>query len=392
MKSTYRIALTVLLAFQCTRLPGEAEWDYSLPDTVRLTQRVNLSRRENGRYIGLTHSELQGHLSRDSAADAIYAGRVLLFEHTLRDMVSAAREIDASYPLELLVDPRAGVLAGLAFPAIQQVPELPARVPEIGALWDGQAVFFVNPTDERLFTPVNALIEYEYVGTELVGGVLYHVITANAATRFNRAASEEPLPGDPDLLRVVGMHTLGIRVPAQTGGSLLIRDQLDEQYQYTDGTVIRLTGHQLVFIDGIQATPQPVVDELAQEMGPQNIAVDQTNEGLRLTVRDIHFLPDQAVILPEERGRLDDLVVALRRFPAETRFLVVGHTARVGTELSQQELSVARARTIAAELAARGIERGRLMIEGRGGAEPVADNDTEDGRHRNRRVEIYVLQ
>lgn len=395
MRKLLPLALLVLVSAVAT---GQTRWDYELPQTIRLTQRVNVSRRENGRYIGLTHSEVRGNLSlRTESSDTSntgndrYTGRVLLFEQTRRDMVSSWREIDVSYPLQMLVDPAMGVLASLPLPVIQQMPSLPQVIPEPGGTWEAPGLFFVNPTEPTLYTPVEAVVEYTYVGTEVQGGTLYHTISATAATRFDRAASEDPLPGDRELMRVVGRHSLGIRIPAEGTGSILIRDQLDEEYRYADGSVIRHTGHVLVFIDGVTATPQPAVDRLVEDLEPQNIGVEQTDEGIRLTVRDIHFLPDQAIILPEERPRLDELAAALGSIPADRRFLVVGHTARVGTEASQQELSVARAQTIAAELADRGIDRGRLLIEGRGGTEPIGDNATEEGREMNRRVEVYVL-
>lgn len=395
MRKLLPLALLVLVTAVAA---GQTRWDYELPQTIRLTQRVNVSRRENGRYIGLTHSEVRGNLSlrteRGDTSDAgndRYTGRVLVFEQTRRDMVSSWREIDVSYPLQLLVDPAMGVLASLPLPVIQQMPSLPQVIPEPGDTWEAPGLFFVNPTEPTLYTPVEAVVEYTYVGTEVHGGTLHHTISATAATRFDRAASEDPLPGDRELMRVAGLHSLGIRIPAEGTGSILIRDQLDEEYRYADGSVIRHTGHVLVFIDGVTATPQPSVDRLVEDLEPQNIGVEQTDEGIRLTVRDIHFLPDQAIILPEERPRLDELAAALGSIPADRRFLVVGHTARVGTEASQQELSLARAQTIAAELADQGIDRSRLLVEGRGGTEPIGDNATEEGREMNRRVEVYVL-
>jgi len=105
----------------------------------------------------------------------------------------------------------------------------------------------------------------------------------------------------------------------------------------------------------------------------------------------IHFVPDQAVVLPGEEGKLDAVARVLQRLEDRT-FLVVGHTADVGSAESQIELSIARAKTIAEKLARRGIPEGRFIFEGRGGTEPVASNSTEEGRARNRRVQIFILE
>ncbi len=76
----------------------------------------------------------------------------------------------------------------------------------------------------------------------------------------------------------------------------------------------------------------------------------------------------------------------------ERSFLVVGHTAKIGTEESQLSLSVERAKTIVDYLTGQGIEAERFIYEGRGGTKPVAANDTEENRAKNRRVEIIILE
>jgi outer membrane protein OmpA-like peptidoglycan-associated protein len=120
------------------------------------------------------------------------------------------------------------------------------------------------------------------------------------------------------------------------------------------------------------------------------IAVERRDEGLVLNLPNIHFVPDQARVLPEERDRLDRLAELLKLAPDST-FLVKGHTADVGTKKSQYELSVERARTIIAEMGRRGIPEKNFLYRGMGGDEPVASNETEAGRARNRRVEIIIL-
>ena len=122
-----------------------------------------------------------------------------------------------------------------------------------------------------------------------------------------------------------------------------------------------------------------------------DIEVTETDQGVSLTLRALHFVPDQAVILPEDRPLLDVLADALGRIPDRT-FLVRGHTADVGTAESQFLLSEERARVVAAELAERGIPADRFVFQGLGGTEPVGDNTTEEGRRMNRRVEIIILE
>ncbi len=120
------------------------------------------------------------------------------------------------------------------------------------------------------------------------------------------------------------------------------------------------------------------------------IEVERTTEGIKLNLPRIHFVPDQATILPREKNRLDKLADMLKKVP-DASFMVKGHTADVGTKQSQYDLSIERARTIIEEMVARGLEPSRFVYQGLGGDQPVAPNDTEEGRARNRRVEVIIL-
>ncbi len=113
-------------------------------------------------------------------------------------------------------------------------------------------------------------------------------------------------------------------------------------------------------------------------------------KGLKLTIYDVRFVADTARILPQELGRIDAIAAALRLAGPSARFLVEGHTASVGKPAGELELSILRARTIAGELAKRGIPADRITSNGYGGTRPVADNGTEEGRALNRRVEITI--
>ena len=122
-----------------------------------------------------------------------------------------------------------------------------------------------------------------------------------------------------------------------------------------------------------------------------NMVVEKTPAGLRLSVRDIRFKPDSSEILPTESGRLDEIAEVLKLAP-QSQFLVEGHTAAVGRAEGEQKLSVERAHKIAEELAKRGVNSAAFICRGWGGTKPVADNNTDEGRAQNRRVEITILE
>ena len=105
---------------------------------------------------------------------------------------------------------------------------------------------------------------------------------------------------------------------------------------------------------------------------------------------DAFFDFDKAVLKPEGKAKLDDLVGKIQGINLEV-IIAVGHTDSVGTDAYNQRLSVRRAEAVKAYLVSKGIERNRVYTEGKGEKQPVADNRTSEGRAKNRRVEIEVV-
>ena len=105
---------------------------------------------------------------------------------------------------------------------------------------------------------------------------------------------------------------------------------------------------------------------------------------------DAFFDFDKAVLKPEGRAKLDDLVGKIQGINLEV-IIAVGHTDAVGNDSYNQSLSVRRAESVKAYLVTKGIEKNRVYTEGKGEKQPVADNKTAEGRAKNRRVEIEVV-
>jgi OOP family OmpA-OmpF porin len=105
---------------------------------------------------------------------------------------------------------------------------------------------------------------------------------------------------------------------------------------------------------------------------------------------DAFFDFDKAVLKPEGKAKLDDLVGKVKGISLEV-IIAVGHTDSVGKDVYNQKLSVGRSEAVKAYLVSKGIEKNRVYTEGKGEKQPVADNKTAEGRAKNRRVEIEVV-
>ncbi|MGV3710296.1 MAG: OmpA family protein [Gemmatimonas sp.] len=144
------------------------------------------------------------------------------------------------------------------------------------------------------------------------------------------------------------------------------------------GTVGAIIGHQM--------------DQQAKEL-KQNIPgaiVERVGEGIQVTFSSgLLFEFDSDRVLGESAKNLKTLAKSLDKYPGSD-LLVVGHTDSLGTSTYNQDLSLRRARATAAYLTSQGVLLERIKSDGKGETEPVADNQTEAGQSRNRRVEVAI--
>jgi OOP family OmpA-OmpF porin len=116
-------------------------------------------------------------------------------------------------------------------------------------------------------------------------------------------------------------------------------------------------------------------------------------EATRIRVDEkIHFEFDRAEIRPDSDGLLREIAQVIIDNPQITRIRVEGHTDRQGRASYNQTLSRRRADAVVARLVENGVARERLTPEGFGFSRPIADNETEEGRAQNRRVEFNIVE
>ena len=130
---------------------------------------------------------------------------------------------------------------------------------------------------------------------------------------------------------------------------------------------------------------------MEQATAGTGVSVSQTADNqLKLDIpSDVSFDVSRADIRSNFRPVLDKFADTLKGNPA-TQVRVIGHTDSTGSDAVNNPLSVNRAESVRAYLGDHGVTPSRIAIDGRGEREPIADNSTEAGRAKNRRVEILV--
>lgn len=105
----------------------------------------------------------------------------------------------------------------------------------------------------------------------------------------------------------------------------------------------------------------------------------------------IHFAFNKATILPDSFGLLEEVASALKDHP-KIKVRIEGHTDSKGSDTYNLKLSDARAKSVRDFLIQRGVSPDRMIAIGYGESRPIADNETEEGRQMNRRVEFFIIE
>lgn len=175
----------------------------------------------------------------------------------------------------------------------------------------------------------------------------------------------------------MGLSVLPISSAAQTQAEV---QYIPDQELTSDRLITALKGGR-----GIHIVPDSYCQESPQS--PDTSVLTGVSDFVAIHV---HFASNSAVLAPDASRSLNKLGEALKSNQLQVyRFQIAGHTDSQGNEAYNCQLSQRRAQSVVRYLGTRfGIQLDRLLATGYGEAQPIADNETSDGRRKNRRVQI----
>ncbi len=202
-----------------------------------------------------------------------------------------------------------------------------------------------------------------------------------------------------DQLRVTGS-------PSPTDQQVVsLASILAEAPSLTSATFLLIGGNLSVTGDAATAVNAGVVELAAEGLtavagsasigvaGPPSVALDELRAGLAALAPEfaqtVVFASGRSELNEPARAVLDKIVALLQQYPAPV-VTIVGHTDNRGGRSANQRLSEARSAVVLDYLVSRGIDPARLRSAGSGETFPIADNATDEGRHRNRRVDLVA--
>lgn len=421
-KISFLLAFTLIILASPRNFAQEISFGYMEAQSWYMVERSNWSTYKNGSYIGLTHRETRSQLrtGEQTPAGIVFSGFFYRLQRTTRDQLQTALPIDRDYAAKFTLSPKGSMrfTEDHGYPEYRDFPLLPEEPVKLGDRWIGTGVRCIDPRNTGQVTELPIVVEYRFEGESVFQGERVWKIAAKFATRYPTTIPISRL--DRDLKNATGTHDVQILVSLETGALRAITDRLDETFTFMDNSTLRYRGSTAIYTsgtavrEGLAATLEQAASDLTsgnetrlpkKEQGGTTRRADgelkqspepgwvteETDRGVRISIRNLQFSADSANLLDSEQPRLDAVAKALLALPGG-QFLVEGHTAATGKPIGEMELSIQRAKKVIEELCRRGLSAEQFIYRGFGGTVPLGDNATASGMALNRRVEITVME
>jgi outer membrane protein OmpA-like peptidoglycan-associated protein len=278
-------------------------------------------------------------------------------------------------------------------PVMRDFPLFPDRDLEPGDTWQarGEEVHDLSRNYDVLEVRFPIDVHYTYLGrVEYNGGSYDHFEMVYDI--FHNNAPEYAM-GLFYPARIRGRSERTMLWDGERGLPYQISEDFTIAFDMADGQEVVYSGTRSAVYtphDDLTEEEAQKVDEALSELDDTDVALE--DEGIKITLHNIHFDPDSPELRDEEKIRLREIAKVLNYY-GDRDMLVTGHAADVGDWDTGVALSEERAANTAAFLRELLENPDRLiMTKGMGAAEPVDTNSTEAGRVRNRRVEITILE
>lgn len=278
-------------------------------------------------------------------------------------------------------------------PMVRNVPVFPERDLKPGETWTATGLevhdFRDNYGIEKPYRiPFTA--NYTFLGERQWKGTAYPAFSVS----YRIFLEPNAVPGKIYPRRIQGASDQIVYWDTDHGQAAAYEEHFRSIFDLSDGQTWEYRGRAEAEV--IEAPPMDK-EEMAKEIAESvsnipDASVRVSDEGIVISLENIQFAPDSAVLRTSEFSKLDTIAGILMKYP-DRDILVGGHTALAGTASGRLQLSQERAAAVADYLINKKVRTPeRVVVRGYGAEQPVADNRTQEGMQKNRRVEIIILE
>ncbi len=279
-------------------------------------------------------------------------------------------------------------------PSLRSIPTFPTNDLKPGDSWKASG----EEIHEGIFVKENILlfninVNYIYLGDENIDNRICSKISIDYHV-FHYPKK------DPDIFSFTGYSHSIYYWDITNNFPLFYNENYAFMITLHNGETVFYTGTSEGKADSVSNIPDPqkaaIIDEISNKVihpfSSKNpgISIKETVDGIIVSLGNILFDVNDDAIKKEFEKKLDNLAEVMRKYP-QMDILVSGYTDSTGTESYNQLLSENRAKSVSDYLLKKGIDPSRISYIGNGSSDPVAENSTDEGRMKNRRVEIKLL-
>ncbi|MDR2479319.1 MAG: OmpA family protein [Treponema sp.] len=280
-------------------------------------------------------------------------------------------------------------------PVVRDVPVFPGKDLKPGEKWSAEGHEMHDFRDnfgiqEPYRIPFTA--NYVFLGNREYKGKTYPAFSVS----YRIQTEPRAVPGRLWPKRITGASDQTVYWDAALGQAAAYQEEFRMVFELSSGRTVEYRGKaEAEIVESVRMDKDKIAEEITADISRlaiPDVTVRVVDEGITISLDDIQFRADTAIMLPGEREKLDKIVDILLRYQ-ERDILVSGHTALAGTAAGRQKLSLQRASVVAEYLIAKKVRTpDRVVVRGYGAERPVADNRTPEGMRQNRRVEITILE
>jgi outer membrane protein OmpA-like peptidoglycan-associated protein len=159
------------------------------------------------------------------------------------------------------------------------------------------------------------------------------------------------------------------------------------------GGVVQFQGQSALSVTGTPPAPPPPPPPppKKEEPPPPPARVEVRDNKIEIKEK-IQFEVNKATILPQSFSLMDEIADTVKKNPQIKKIAIEGHASAEGDAQKNLKLSDDRAKSVQKYLVEKGVEANHLTAKGFGAKKPIADNSTEEGREKNRRVEFVIVE
>ena len=280
-------------------------------------------------------------------------------------------------------------------PVVRNVPVFPGRDLKPGERWnaDGHEVHDFRDSfgiERPYYIPFTA--NYVFLGNREWKGASYPAFSVS----YRIFSEPQAVSGRIWPRRIIGASDQTVYWDRELGQPAAYEENFRMVFDLSNGMTVEYRGKaEAELIESTRMDKEKIVEEInddIERLGIKDAEARVADDGITISLENIEFIADTALMLPGEEDKLKKLAEILLRYP-ERDILVGGHTALAGPESGRMQLSIERAAIIADYLIVHNVRpRDRVVVRGYGAEMPIADNRSEAGRQKNRRVEITLLE